>query len=175
MAPKKAKYSEPVVVPPRQVPHEETFILLHGRAPWADKDEIASTPGGVARNVVLVGLSQGCAASLVSLLLWEGAPLGAMAGICEWWLPFCARMREQLDGAASGGVEEEDDVYGGRQLDLVFRDVPVFLGHGVEDNRAHVSLGRDAAGLLGSIGQEPSGRSMRRRGIGTPGTCSGML
>lgn len=276
MAPKKAEYPEPVVVPPRQLPHRQTFILLHGRGSWADKfapallktavsappssslaspqtlvcifphakfvfptatrtratiyrrslthqwfnnwkldlpateredlqvpglrdttaylhslirDEVAATPGGDARNVVLVGLSQGCAASLVSLLLWEGAPLGAVVGMCGW-LPFCARMREQLDDAASGGDQrgagEADDVFvvqredegeekeparvavdwlreeldvpskgnGGHQSDLVFRNVPVFLGHGAEDDKVHVSLGRDAAGLLESLGAE---------------------
>ena len=37
-----------------------------------------------AMNVVLGGLSQGCAAALVSLLTWEGEPLAAAFGMCGW-------------------------------------------------------------------------------------------
>ena len=40
-----------------------------------------------AKNVVLMGLSQGCAASIISLLTWQGEPLGAAVGMCGW-LPF---------------------------------------------------------------------------------------
>ncbi|KAL8393720.1 hypothetical protein RB595_003456 [Gaeumannomyces hyphopodioides] len=265
MPPRVTEYPETLVVPPRQLPHKQTFIVLHGRGSWADKfgpalletavsappsssgpvsppqtlasifphakfvfptaphtratiygrslthqwfnnwkldppateredlqvpglrdtaaylhslirDEVAATPGADARSVVLVGLSQGCAASLVSLLLWEGPALGAVVGMCGW-LPFCERIREQLDEGAGG----EDNLFQREDEDqekeparvavdwlreelglpsegirgdagLVFRKVPVFLGHGVEDDRVHVSLGRDAAGLLRNLG-----------------------
>lgn len=40
-----------------------------------------------APNVVLWGLSQGCATSLTALLTWDGEAFGAVVGICGW-LPF---------------------------------------------------------------------------------------
>jgi predicted esterase len=48
--------------------------------------------GGDAQKVVLGGLSQGCATSLISLLLWEGDPFGAMVGMCGF-LPMTAYLR----------------------------------------------------------------------------------
>jgi hypothetical protein len=35
-------------------------------------------------NVVLWGLTQGCAISLASLLTWESEPFAAVVGMCEW-------------------------------------------------------------------------------------------
>lgn len=35
-----------------------------------------------SRNVLIIGLSQGCATALVSLLTWEGAPFAAVIGMC---------------------------------------------------------------------------------------------
>ncbi|KAF6834122.1 acyl-protein thioesterase [Colletotrichum plurivorum] len=49
--------------------------------------EEASLVGGADR-VVLGGFSQGCAAALVCLLLWEGDPLGGFVGMCGM-LPMC--------------------------------------------------------------------------------------
>lgn len=69
--------------------------------------EIAEVPGD-ARNVVLGGLGQGCAASLVAMLLWEGPPLGAVVGMCGW-LPFVGRLDEEVEGVVSGGGSEGGD------------------------------------------------------------------
>ena len=55
----------------------ETSIYIHRLLREAAK-EVG------AENVVLGGLSQGCAASLVSLLTWEGEPLAAAFGMCGW-------------------------------------------------------------------------------------------
>lgn len=73
------------------------------------------------KNVVLGGLSQGCAAALVAGLLWRGEALGAVVGLCGW-LPLAGKLMEVLekrswdgddegdgDGIAFGGEEEEDD------------------------------------------------------------------
>lgn len=49
-----------------------------------------------ARNVVLGGLSQGCAATLIALLLWEGEPLAAGFGMCGW-LPLRQHMADIVD------------------------------------------------------------------------------
>jgi predicted esterase len=125
-----------------------------------------------AENVLLGGLSQGCATSLVSLLLWDGPPLKAIFGMCGW-LPYQSRLQEIV----SGGEGEDDDLFEGaagwpvgdsgleavkwlrselgaqgETEELRFREIPLFLGHGVEDDRVSVCLGREAASLLRLLG-----------------------
>ncbi|KFY64690.1 hypothetical protein V496_03085 [Pseudogymnoascus sp. VKM F-4515 (FW-2607)] len=56
-----------------------------------------------AKNVVLMGLSQGCAAAIMSLLTWQGEPLGAAVGMCGW-LPF----RKQMLDRGDDEVEDND-------------------------------------------------------------------
>jgi acetyl esterase/lipase len=51
-----------------------------------------------ARNVVLGGLSQGCAASLVASLMWQGEKMAGFVGMCGW-LPFRKSMEDAMDGA----------------------------------------------------------------------------
>lgn len=75
----------------------ETTAYLHTLI----REEIAllrPAGGGGARDIVLGGLSQGCAGSLVAAALWEGeeVPLGAAVGMCGW-LPF-------VEGVMAGGV-----------------------------------------------------------------------
>jgi predicted esterase len=173
----------------------ETTAYLHGLL----RAEIAAVPGGRAADVVLGGLSQGCAAALV---LWEGEePLGVFVGMCGW-LPFAARLDEQLvlagsdqDAVKNRGEEEEDvdddmfdpferdDPAEEAELDPPTRAVnwlkeeiqifsavpssstrrgpgatPVFLGHGVEDDRVSVVLGRHASACLSKMGTDASWR-----------------
>ncbi|ROW16043.1 hypothetical protein VPNG_02507 [Cytospora leucostoma] len=71
----------------------------------------AALVGGV-RNVVLGGMSQGCAASLIAALLWEGDDrLGAVVGMCGW-LPYLTQMQEAMHvredsaGETSGKAED---------------------------------------------------------------------
>ncbi|KAK3322758.1 Alpha/Beta hydrolase protein [Apodospora peruviana] len=169
----------------------ETVAYLHGLL----RAETAQVPGG-SRSVVLGGLSQGCAAALVTLLLWESEPpLAAAFGMCGW-LPYAARLSEQVsqgvaaanddkrddDGDAFDPFERSDGEDEGEcdpptravswlreeiQLErssstrseeeqndpkLVFQRVPVFLGHGVEDDRVGVVLGRTASQCLRDLG-----------------------
>lgn len=67
----------------------------------------ANLAGGV-ENVILGGISQGCAASLVAALLWEGdGRLGAVVGMCGW-LPYLAQMKEAMQAQTdSTGVNGE--------------------------------------------------------------------
>ncbi len=131
-----------------------------------------------AGNVVLGGLSQGCAASLVALLMWEGEPLGAAFGMCGW-LPFREQMEEiarpQYDG------DDEDDPFErssqSEQFDppaqaikflceevgasvvqpsMSFQRTPLFLGHGTEDEKVLLHLGREAASCLRTLGMHVS-------------------
>ncbi|KLJ06273.1 hypothetical protein EMPG_10314 [Blastomyces silverae] len=71
--------------------------------------EIALVEGG-AKNVLLGGLSQGCATGLVAYLLWDGVgeggerreALGALVGFCGR-LPFERRVRSILAGGTVDG------------------------------------------------------------------------
>ena len=168
---------------------QETSTYIHNLL----RAEIATVPGGAA-NIILGGLSQGCAASLISLLLWEGDPLAAVMGMCGW-LPYSTRLLEQMDleapdagetgdtyadndsdvfdpfrdadddaeecslgpdARAMAWLREETEVHTSSQGtgngDFVFKGVPVFLGHGTEDDRVSVVLGRDASCCLPGLG-----------------------
>lgn len=161
-----------------------------------------------AQSVVLGGLSQGCAASLVALLLWEGEPLAAGVGMCGW-LPYRKRMEsivneedsrltgeaedqgddiferdssnqdeesgkarelegqedpEANDAAAKasattstsitkavGFLRDEIEVTASLPLSLTLQDIPLFLGHGTEDEKVPLDLGRSAANCLGAM------------------------
>ena len=145
--------------------------------------EIELVPGG-ARNVVLGGISQGCAASLVAILLWEGEPLGALVGMCGW-LPFVHSLQYRDEAAENDGsfdpferddaaVREaearvETDVGAATVKELrerleldkggpdagsrpVTLSTPVYLGHGVEDDRVPLRLGQISAEFLEAVG-----------------------
>ncbi|KAH6641370.1 Alpha/Beta hydrolase protein [Chaetomium tenue] len=142
----------------------------------------AAAVGG-PHNVVLGGLSQGCAAGLVALLLWEGPALGGFWGMCGW-LVFEAGVRGVLgegegeDGGGDGGFDpferDEKDEGEGEEVSVegkvvrVLRemlelegkppvgrppsfDTPVFLGHGIEDDKVPVDRGRAAAECLAAV------------------------
>ena len=131
-----------------------------------------------AGNVVLGGLSQGCAASLVALLMWEGEPLGAAFGMCGW-LPFRKQMEEIAQPRYDG--DDEDDPFERSsqsekfdppaqaveflceevgasvvQPSMSFQRTPLFLGHGTEDGKVFLHLGREAAGCLRILGMHVS-------------------
>lgn len=140
-----------------------------------------------AENVVLGGLSQGCAAALVSMLLWQGEPLAAFFGMCGW-LPYRKTMQEfassgtqtnggdDLDGSlfeetasatersspieqAIAFLREEIECPSmGERFSL--RSTPVFLGHGIQDDKVSVTLAREARDCLVALsigdGQAPS-------------------
>ena len=59
-----------------------------------------------ATNVVLGGLSQGCAAALVSLLTWEGEPLAAAFGMCGW-LPLEQHIADIADPQTPNDLGED--------------------------------------------------------------------
>src|SRR5205814_7072725 len=131
------------------------------------------------------GLSQGCAATLVSLLTWDGDVLAAAVGMCGW-LPFRKHLEDIARAAESrennednyedpfSHSDEEDNPYS-RNEDLCLRDngrnaslrvdppmqavaylreelemsapslsmsfqrIPLFLGHGTEDEKVPVN------------------------------------
>lgn len=165
---------------------EETCAYLHGLL----RQEIALVG---AENVVLWGLSMGCAASLIALLTWEGEPFGAVVGMCGW-LPLRRKMEDLLrDGQAAdtlGGGEEDDcfetdsnavveDVdpvmrtiaWLREELDsstvqttMAFQRIPIFLGHGVEDPKVPVEMGQNAAVFLKGLGMNVRWKSYQGLG-----------
>ncbi|PMD65623.1 alpha/beta-hydrolase [Hyaloscypha bicolor E] len=140
-------------------------------------------------NVVLWGLSQGCATSLASLLVWDGKPFAAVVGMCGW-IPFGNELVKIGRGHGDKGLEEdhddpfalsgdeyedpfaasdyEDEARGDPPLqavkflresiemdykkDMVFQEIPVFLGHGAEDEKVDIKLGREAKNALDLMG-----------------------
>lgn len=125
-------------------------------------------------NIVLGGLSQGCAMSLAILLSLE-FPLGGHFGM-SGWLPF----REDIEDVVAP-VGEEDDPFAadedGEALEpplmavSLVRDIlsveavtpskertnlttPVLLCHGEEDEKVKCKLGKEAAQCLSSLGME---------------------
>lgn len=144
-------------------------------------------------NVVLWGLSQGCATSLTSLLTWDGEPFAATIGMCGY-LPFA----NHIEDFARGGNSESEDLFGNEDDDpfshsgdedgkggifgredsvsqdlptqavaflrdeieiegentMVFQNIPVFLGHGIEDEKVPIEIGREAKTCLGLLGAD---------------------
>lgn len=127
-------------------------------------------------NIVLGGLSQGCAMSLAILLSLE-FPLGGYFGM-SGWLPFCediedvvAPVGEEDDPFAAGEEDGED----GEALEPLLvavslvRDIlsvdavtpsierttlttPLLLCHGEDDEKVKCNLGKEAAQCLSSLG-----------------------
>lgn len=90
----------------------ETSQYLHGLL----RESINEVGAG---NVVLGGLSQGCAATLISLLTWESEPLAAVFGLCGW-LPLRQHMTDIVDPRIASDGEDpfacDDDA--DQELDL---------------------------------------------------------
>ncbi|PQE09917.1 acyl- thioesterase protein [Rutstroemia sp. NJR-2017a BVV2] len=153
-----------------------------------------------ARNVVLWGMSQGCATGLAAVVTWEGEPFAGMVGMCGW-LPFGNLVEEMVGGGGWGARdgdgdyadedpfarsddEDEDAPYARsdeedssekkacidsrargveffrEEIDMqdkegmVFRKIPIFLGHGTEDEKVSMELGREAERVLGLLGAD---------------------
>ncbi|TVY58696.1 Acyl-protein thioesterase 1 [Lachnellula cervina] len=151
-------------------------------------------------NVVLWGLSQGCATSLVALLTWGGRPFAATVGMCGY-LPFANHIEDIAKGGSSedgddifgeegdddddpfcnsGDEDEDEDDSDGFEKDrsvkqdlptqavtflrdeidmedkagMAFREVPVFMGHGTEDEKVPIELGREARTCLDLLGAD---------------------
>ncbi|POS69233.1 acyl-protein thioesterase [Diaporthe helianthi] len=80
--------------------------------------EEAEVVGGGARNIILGGISQGCAVSLVASLLWAGEDgLGGVVGMCGW-LPYIDQIRGYL--CVEGDDEEKPVTVSGLGEDTGF-------------------------------------------------------
>lgn len=243
-------FPHPLVVPPLELPHKHTFIILHGRGSNADsfsrsllhhpipacetlrkafpqakfifptaatspatafsflpipqwfdywpfakegKDHEPEVKGlkascdflhGLIRravgevgasNVIVGGLSQGCATSLVSMLLWDGPPIAACFGMCGW-LPFREPLTQAMEKSVGGGIgalrpgamkakeagrdEKAKSLAWLREVTSAgtsttpssIDSYPVFLGHGVLDEKVPVTEARGAHKILSELG-----------------------
>ena len=130
-----------------------------------------------AGNVVLGGLSQGCACALIALLTWNGEPIAAGFGMCGW-LPFRVQIEEILTANKGNVIRGDEDIFEideeaveeddptiqaiaylkeelemsaeGRSMPI--QKIPIFLGHGTKDERVPVELGREAVSCLERLG-----------------------
>lgn len=138
-------------------------------------------------NVILMGLSQGCAASIITALLWEGEVFGALIGMCGYLL-YRKEMHEFVKDADNGendllrgSREEVEDIFerdgegsgGGTKFERAvewlqeelqisredngkaklspMQSIPIFMGHGTEDDKVPCDIGRLAADFLKSV------------------------
>ena len=110
------------------------------------------------RNIILLGLSQGNAIGLLTLLASQ-LTLGAYVGL-SGWLPASARINNAFD--TTGDTS--------KTLVLFFQEIfhlrpqpgclpsvlqtPVFLGHAADDEIVDVDLGRDGCNILAKLGTD---------------------
>lgn len=147
-----------------------------------------------AKNVVLMGMSQGCAASLIATFLWQGERFGGVVGMCGY-LPFLNGMQSEIGEANASSetradvesqdpfahqedlFERENDNVGSVETKLQsainwlrdeldfserasqtaltnppFESIPVFMGHGTEDEKVPCKSGRLATEFLKDVG-----------------------
>jgi len=152
-----------------------------------------------AENVVLWGLSQGCATALSLLLTWDAEPFAAMVGMCGF-LPFSNVIKDIAEGntfpssddpfsqdeappnysesEAGDGKSSKcetnsaaealhylrEELQLGKGRETGFKSIPVFLGHGEEDQRVSIRLGREAKYCLDLLGLDA--QMMAYEGLG---------
>ena len=74
-------------------------------------------------NVILGGLSQGGATTLISLLTWEGKPLAAAFGLCGW-LPFRQHIADIVDFQTQG--EDSVELFARKVGSGIEVDLPIW-------------------------------------------------
>jgi lysophospholipase II len=148
--------------------------------------------GGEAEKVAIMGISQGGAIGMWTLLC-QGNPdrrLGAFVG-SNTWLPFAANIQRLLskgnDPEAAKATPETSSsdsfvksmisawgrCFATQQSDMPLLSTPVLLGHGVDDAVVDVDLGRQAHHVLGDVGfqaewKEYSGAELEGHWMKTP-------
>ncbi|KAF2684252.1 phospholipase/carboxylesterase family protein-like protein [Lentithecium fluviatile CBS 122367] len=102
-----------------------------------------------ADNVVLMGLCQGCAASIVAALLWEGEAFGALVGMWDTGKAGDDSLVEPGDDGEDIFERDCEGSGGGTKFERAW--IPVFMGHGTEDDKVPCDIGRLAAEFLRGI------------------------
>lgn len=122
-------------------------------------DQEAARLGGDSKKVVVLGISQGGAIGMLTLLSQGGLgrPLGAFVATSTW-LPFAANISRCLGKDGSPDSSSSSDAFV-RELvpawdRAVAASTPILLGHGVDDPVVEVELGRQARETLAGVGLE---------------------
>lgn len=147
--------------------------------------------GGETERVVVMGISQGGAIGMWTLLCQGalGRRFGAFVG-ASTWLPFAATIERLLgkgddcNTAETASDGNPSDIFVADMMptlgplavspnDRVLLSTPVFLGHGVDDAVVDVELGRQAEQVLTSVGfqvewKEYSGAELEGHWFKTP-------
>ena len=105
------------------------------------------------RNVVIGGLSQGCAATLIALLAWEGEPLAAAFGMCGW-LPLRHHMADIVEPRLLN--DNDDDLFGG--ADNAAQDLSL-TEQAVEWLREEIDLPTSSTASMKAVEMSTSGTS----------------
>ncbi|KND87309.1 Acyl-protein thioesterase 1 [Tolypocladium ophioglossoides CBS 100239] len=138
-------------------------------------------------NIILGGLSQGCAISLCCLLAMD-CPIGGFIGM-SGWLPFQKDIKnltkddeEEFDGENPFASSEQDTQDLVAKVVSFARDLldldepgqatkvnsaiatPIFLGHGNVDDKIKPSLGEDACETLRAVGFDVLWRTYKDQG-----------
>ncbi|RFU30038.1 hypothetical protein B7463_g6283, partial [Scytalidium lignicola] len=173
-------------------PSERRDVQLQGLAESSQhirsilNQELITIP---SKNIILGGLSQGCAMALAVLLSLE-FPLGGFVGM-SGWLPFRNDIDEIIRSVATEFSNGDDDISpfeetdSGGNLDPSImainfaRDIlsmdelspltsineqtslvtPVLLCHGIEDEKIKCTLGEEADNTLSSLGMQITWKS----------------
>ncbi|KAK4230933.1 Alpha/Beta hydrolase protein [Podospora fimiseda] len=121
-------------------------------------DQEAQKLGGDLEKIVLIGISQGGATGMWTLLSHKNPNqrFGALVA-ASTWLPFAKTIERLLDNQQPGTFVGEmmaswrcHPEFAQRSINLF--KTPVFLGHGTDDATVDVELGREATRVLSSIG-----------------------
>ena len=126
------------------------------------------------KNILLGGISQGCATGLIALLALD-VPLGGFLGM-SGWLPFTSDIEQLASGEENGGDDDPFASEGSGDQDPALKvfdyardlvsvhtqngasreasalSTPIFLGHGGADEKIRLSLGDNACRVLRSVG-----------------------
>ncbi|KAJ4118893.1 hypothetical protein NW768_010632 [Fusarium equiseti] len=130
------------------------------------------------KNIILGGISQGCAMGLVCLLAMD-FPIGGYFGMSSW-LPFATEVQEFLTEPDHAEVSDEDNnpfdtsdeivdsrtpsakvhdymreltsLETDRLAEMGSLSTPVFMGHGDADGKIKPALGEEAGRILRSVG-----------------------
>jgi predicted esterase len=149
---------------------QQTVRFLHDLI-QTEIDEL----GGDAGGVVIGGFSQGSAASLIAALLWEGESLGAWVGM-SGWMPFSRQIQQAAaeDEAAAAAADPNmalrrgvdklmnildvpvsssagDELDSRREVQIPIEHTPLFMAHGLKDDKAPIILGRMVRSCLESM------------------------
>lgn len=123
------------------------------------------------RQLILLGISQGSATGLLTLLAGE-FKLGAYVGL-SGWMPFRARIEEAIKDSPDSEIQQRLASFFQSTVSLEpyapsavpsALATPIFLGHAADDEVVDIELGLQALTTLKKVGAEVSWKECRDGG-----------